>query len=110
MNYWITGIITLLVGIFGSTGFWMLIQKRMESKSMERQIILSVTYLGVKMSCKAILERGYADPEEIEDLERYLYEPYRAMGGNGTAELFMDKVKSLPTRREIKHERLENMD
>ena len=99
MNYWITGIVTLLVGIFGSTGFWMLIQKRMDSKSMERQMILSVTYLGVKMSSMAILERGYVDPEEIEDLEKYLYEPYRAMGGNGTAELLMEKVKALPTKK-----------
>ena len=98
MNYWLSGVITLLVGIFGSTGFWIFIQNRKSGKSLERKIILSVTFLGVKMSCKALLERGWADTEEIEDIEKYLYEPYKDLGGNGTAEMLMNKVKSLPNK------------
>ena len=98
MNYWLTGIITLLVGIFGSTGFWVFVQNRRSAKSLERQTVLSVTFLGVKMSCKALLERGWADTEEIEDIEKYLFEPYEALGGNGTAKMLMDKVKRLPNK------------
>lgn len=99
--YWITGIITLIVGIFGSTGFWLFVQNSINKKSIERQALLSITFIGVKMSCKAILDRGYADVEEIEDIEKYLFEPYKAMGGNGSAEYLMERVKALPNKREV---------
>lgn len=90
----------MLVGIFGSTGFWMFVQSRSNKKSIETQMLLAIAFIGVKMSCKFCIDRGYADTEEIEDIEKYLYEPYKAMGGNGTAELLMDKVKALPNKPE----------
>lgn len=98
MNYWLTGIITVLVGIFGSTGFWCFLQNRTAKKSVERKMLLAVAFIGVKMSCKCCLDRGYATTEEIEDIEKYLYEPYKDLGGNGTAEMLMDKVKALPNK------------
>jgi len=98
LSYWITGMTTIIVGILGSTGFWMFVQNRREKKSVERTVMLGIAFLGVKMSCRMCLERGYADVEEIEDIEKYLYEPYIAMGGNGTAKMLMDKVKNLPNK------------
>ena len=98
MSYWITARVPIIVGILGSTGVWMLIQNRRDKKSIERKIMLGIAFLGVKMSCRQCLDRGYADVEEIEDIEKYLYEPYVAMGGNGTAEMLMNKVKALPNK------------
>lgn len=96
-NYWITGIITILAGILGSTGFWMLVQNQREKKSKERMAIMAMLYMAVKMSCKSCLRRGWASTEEIEDIEKYMFEPYKSMGGNGTAELLMNKIQSLPS-------------
>jgi hypothetical protein len=59
--------------------------------------MLGLMYLGVKMSCQKLIDRGWATTEEIEDIEKYMYEPYKALGGNGTAEMLMNKVKALPS-------------
>ena len=94
INYWLTG-----AGmIFGSVGFWTFVQHQLDKRSASRQAMLGLMYLGVKMSCSSLLKRGWASTEEIEDIEKYMYEPYKAMGGNGTAEMLVDKVKNLPNQ------------
>lgn len=84
--------------IFGSVGFWTFIQHMLERKSNNKKILLGLTYLAIKVNCNTILERGYVTTEELEDLEKYLYEPYKAQGGNGMAEELMKRVKQLPNR------------
>lgn len=95
-EYWITGAFM----IFASAGFWSFITRWLDKRSQKTKAMLSVLYLGVKMSCGKLLEQGYANTEEIEDIEKYLFEPYEAMGGNGTAKMLMDKVKLLPNKKE----------
>jgi len=42
------------------------------------------------------LDRGYVTRDEYEDLRKYFYEPYKALGGNGVAERIMNGVSELP--------------
>lgn len=44
----------------------------------------------------AYLSRGYITIDEYEDLQKYLYSPYEAFGGNGMAEKVMKEVQELP--------------
>lgn len=47
------------------------------------------------------INRGQITKGEYEDLYKYYYEPYKKMGGNGTAERLMreiDKLKIVPDR------------
>lgn len=91
-EYWLAG-----AGmIFGSVGFWTFIQHLLDKKSASRAAMLGIMYLGIKMSCSSLLKRGWCSTEEIEDIEKYMFEPYKSMGGNGTAEMLMNKVKGLP--------------
>ena len=96
VSYWITGCATILVGIFGSMGFWSYMSEKRSKKSIERAAIQCVLFMAIKMSCKTCLRRGWVNTEEIEDIEKYMFEPYEKMGGNGTAKLLMEKIKSLP--------------
>ena len=41
---------------------------------------------------------GYIEVEELVDLKKYLYEPYRKLGGNGAGEMIMAKVEKLPNQ------------
>lgn len=50
-----------------------------------------IVYLGI-----SYLNRGYITQDEYENLHDYLYKPYKALGGNGTAEKVMAEVKQLP--------------
>ena len=53
-----------------------------------------IVYLG---SC--YIERGYITQDEYENLHDYLYEPYLALGGNGTAKKVMAGVERLPLHK-----------
>ena len=50
-----------------------------------------VTYLGGRY-----IQRGGITKDEYENLYDYIYLPYKALGGNGTAEKVMKDVDNLP--------------
>ena len=53
-------------------------------------------YLGMKY-----VDRGYIYQSEYENLDKYLYQPYEKMGGNGSAKRVMDEVKKLELRADV---------
>ena len=82
-------IITLVVAIFASTGFWQLISALVTARSKAKTI---------KDTCIILLQQGEVDADEYKDLKHYLFEPYRAMGGDGTAERLIAEVDKLPIK------------
>ena len=92
--------VTIIVAIFGSTGFWAIVQRFLDSKSASRRMILGLGYDRLVHLCRKYIERGSVTLEELEDLEKYLYTPYREMGGNGTAEMLFNEVKALKKHKE----------
>ena len=93
-------IVTLIVAVFGSTGFWTWINNRTKKKSAESRLLLGLAYSEIINRADACLSRGWVEVEEYNELNRYLYQPYAEMGGNGTAQKLMDEVRNLPTRKE----------
>ena len=53
-----------------------------------------IIYLG-----ECYVKRGDISHNEYENLNDYLYKPYKALGGNGTAEKIMKEVEKLPLNR-----------
>jgi hypothetical protein len=51
----------------------------------------------------AYLDRGWVTKDDYEELLKYYYEPYKALGGNGTAELIMQQVARLPFSHNSKY-------
>lgn len=110
----ITGVITLLVGVFGSTGFWTYYSKKQEKNSetykkideIEQYVndyidkmkntMLGVTYVNIVRTCEYWIERGWVEQDDLRDIERYLFDPYREWGGNGTAERLFTQACALP--------------
>lgn len=92
-------LITILVAIFASSGFWTLVQAiytaRHKAKSAEVQMILGLGHDRIYELCKEILRKGEITHEEYDNL-LHLYEPYKLLGGNGTAEKMMIEVKEIP--------------
>ena len=92
-------LITIIISVFASSGFWAFLQFLMSKKDAKNDMIMGlghdrVVYLGTKY-----IERGYITPDEYENLYDYLYKPYEKLGGNGSAKRIMDEVRKLPTRR-----------
>ena len=104
-------ITALMAGLFGS-GFCSLLtfliqrsdkkkDKKGEELDAQGEMLMGlghdrITYLGAKY-----LERGSITVGEYENLNRYLYQPYKKLGGNGTAEKIMNQVKELPVSDKI---------
>lgn len=96
-------IITIIVAIFGSTGFWSWLAGRNRKKDGATKLILGLAYQQIIRSSEHYIKRGFIDVDEYNELNRYLFEPYVQMGGNGTAQKLMEEVKRLPTRpKEVK--------
>lgn len=93
-------IVTLAVAVFGSTGFWSWVQSRGKKKSAESRLLLGIAYSEIIRRSEHYIHQGYIAVDEYNELNRYLYEPYRDMGGNGTAQKLMDEVRKLPTEKE----------
>ena len=94
--WWITILVSLIVAFAGSGGFWAFIQSRYGFKDLQSQMLVGlghdrIVYLGLKY-----IERGWITHDEFENLNDYLYAPYKKLGGNGSAERVMEAVKKLP--------------
>ena len=93
-------IVTLVVAVFGSTGFWTWLQSRSKKKSAETRLLMGLAYSEIINRADACISRGWVEVDEYNELDRYLYRPYAEMGGNGTAQKLMNEVRNLPTRKE----------
>lgn len=97
-------IITLAVAVFGSTGFWSWLSSRRSRKTDESRLLMGLAYSEIIRRCEHYIRRGWVDIDEYNELNRYLFEPYSKMGGDGTAEKLMNEVKQLPTGKEERNE------
>lgn len=96
MQHWIEMAVTVICSVFASSGFWALIEKHRERKDAKTQMILGLGHDRIVNICKQHIEAGYISTDDYENLYDYLYKPYEAMGGNGSAKRLMEQVKKLP--------------
>lgn len=95
-------IVAIVVAIFGSTGLWSLIstwlqnRRKKKKKTNENKLLMGIAYSMIVQRAEIYIARGWVSTDEYHELYHYLYEPYEAEGGNGTAKRLMDQVKLLP--------------
>lgn len=97
MQHFIEMAVTIICAVFASSGFWAVLEKIRERKDAKTQMILGLGHDRIIQLCKYHIEQGYISPDDYENLHDYLYKPYEAMGGNGSAKRLMEEVKKLPT-------------
>ena len=100
----ILGFIGVIAAVFGGQGFWTWLGNRNRKKSSESKLLLGIAYSKIIQLCEYHIENGYVTSDEYHELEHYLYEPYKEMGGNGTAEAMMNEVTKLPKKKEVKRD------
>ena len=82
--------------VVGSSGLWTFIMKRTEGNSAEGQMLMGLAHDRIEALAISYIDRGYITSEEYENLYKYLYTPYKKLGGNGSAERLMNAVMKLP--------------
>lgn len=90
--------ITIICAVIASSGFWLWIQKKMESKDAKTRMLIGLAHDRIIQLGMEYINRGYITNDEYENLIDYLYKPYEEMGGNGTAKRIIEEVKKLEIR------------
>lgn len=103
MEPWIQIIITVVCSVLASSGFWAFVQRKSEKNNVETRLLIGlghdrIIYLGM-----SYITRGWITEDEFENLNDYLYKPYKRAGGNGSAEKVMSDVKKLPMYKTYLH-------
>lgn len=104
-------VVTIIVAIFASTGFWSFLSARFQSRANKSEDLYKASKVQSKMLkglghdriinlCTEYIAKGYVTKDEYEDLHDYLYEPYVELGGNGTAKKMMEEVNKLPVKED----------
>ena len=88
-----------LLTLLASSGFWTYIHLRDKAKNATTRLLMGLAYDKLMSVGVSYIERGWITKDEYEDYRKYLFEPYKALGGNGVAERIMDEVTKLPLRR-----------
>lgn len=99
MPHWLEMFVTIVCAFLASSGFWAYITSRTNKKSASSKMLLGLGYDRIMTLGMMYIERGYITREEYEDLVKYLYKPYKELGGNGSAERIMREIEGLPIRK-----------
>ena len=97
--------ITVICAVFASSGLWAYLTARKErkdkkndKKDAQNAMILGLGHDRIISLCEKYIERGWIASDEYENLYEWLFRPYEALGGNGTAKRLMSIVDNLPSR------------
>lgn len=100
LNQLIQQILIFLGTIVASSGVWVIILKRMESKDLSKKLLIGLARDRVVYLSTKYIERGWITQDEYENLCSYLFEPYKNIGGNGLVKRLMDEVNKLPITKD----------
>lgn len=95
MEFLAQAILTIICSLLASSGLWAFLMRKVDKNDASKQLLIGLAHDRIMYLGQAYLDRGWIRIGEYEDLNKYLYEPYRAAGGNGTAEQMMHKVSQL---------------
>lgn len=92
--HWLELLSTIVVAVMANSGFWMLIQKKMERKDAKSKILVGLAHDKIIEKSDEYMERGdWITDDEYTYLVEYLHDPYVELGGNGSAEKAVEDVK-----------------
>lgn len=91
-------IITILVAVISSSGFWAYMQRYSQRHDAKTDMLVGLAHDRIMSLGREYIEKGYIGQEEYENLKVYLYDPYHKLGGNGSAERVMREVENLPIK------------
>lgn len=91
-------IITIFASVMASTGFWTFINNRSKKKVDHDKLLLGLANQQLIIVAKIYIDRGSITIDEYRNFEKYLWEPYVALGGNGLGSALHDKIKALPIK------------
>lgn len=97
--------VTVVCAVMASSGFWTWFNNR-NSNSEEKEkmaaakaeMLVGLAHDRIVTKGMRYIDRGYITKEEYENMETYLFKPYKKLGGNGSAQKIMEEINKLPIK------------
>lgn len=90
--------ITAITAIAASSGFWAFINRKRNTGSLTRQLLIGLAHDRIVTISLEYIRRGWITQDEHENLCVFLHNPYNLMGGNGAVSRLMEEINKLPIR------------
>lgn len=97
----ITVIGSVTGSVIASSGFWAFWQKKSDKNDASKEMLVGLGHDRIVFLGLRYIDQGYITHDEYENLSKYLYTPYKKLGGNGSAERVMRQVDQLPIHTSI---------
>lgn len=110
MQAWLSVVLTAIVTILASSGFWAWVQGRDKTRTATRKLLMGLAYDKLVTLGLQHIERGSITKDELEGFRTDLYEPYLALGGNGVAEKIAEDVMRLPLVNHNRYSQINRAD
>lgn len=108
MNPLVQAILVAITTLGASSGFWAYLQHRGSSKDANSKLLMGLAYAKIVQLGLQYIEQGWISSDELEEFQKYLYEPYKELGGNGVAARIMTEVNGLPMRSANRYSQIAN--
>lgn len=104
---WVQLIVTVICAVLASSGFWALVTRKLSYKDNGLKLLMGLAHDRIMDISQEYLDKGSITDLEYEDLEKYLYDPYLELGGNGRAKYRMKELEKIrvPTRTAVNVEK-----
>lgn len=89
---------SVLASALASSGLWAYFQRRDKTRSATARLLMGLGYDKLFDRGEGYIARGWITMDEFQEYEKYLYRPYKELGGNGGADRVMDELKKLPLK------------
>lgn len=98
MEPWLQAAIVSATSVLASSGFWAFVQRKSSTRDATTRLLMGLAHDTIVQVGMGYINRGWVSKDEYEDFRKYLFEPYRELGGNGIAERIMSDVTALPLK------------
>lgn len=92
MSHEVTIIITAIISVFASSGFWAYITHKSKKDDAERKLLVGLGYDRIAHLGMTYIERGWLTQDEYTNFYDYLYLPYKDMDGIPSADKIVEDV------------------
>lgn len=106
MNPLVQAIMVFVTTLGASSGFWAFLQHRGSAKDANSKLLMGLAYAKIIQLGLQYIDQGWISSDEYEEFQKYLYEPYQALGGNGVAARIMTEVTALPMRSAVRYSQI----
>lgn len=106
VNPYLQALLTSIVTLIASSGFWAYVMHKDSAKAQTNNLLMGLAYDKIITMGMSYITRGWITQDEYEDYRRYLYEPYKKLGGNGVTERIVAQVANLPIHSRAKYAEL----